>query len=73
MYLTNGFDKNSIMKYDLPGWMFLGGERSPCFTGKRNIELSDLDKQMMGEAYPTAPEKIHLLDEAIREYDRLKP
>ncbi len=44
-------DKNSIMHYALPEWMFKSGTNSPCFT-KRNTTLSATDKRMMGQAYP---------------------
>jgi hypothetical protein len=44
-------DKNSIMHYAFPEWMFLSGTNSPCFS-QNNIALSDEDKRMAGEAYP---------------------
>lgn len=45
------YDSNSIMHYSLPTWMFESGKISECYT-ERNIELSKLDKKMMGEVYP---------------------
>jgi hypothetical protein len=46
-------DKTSIMHYSFPAWMFKKAEASTCFTS-RNNELSPMDKQMMGEAYPAS-------------------
>jgi len=45
------YDKNSIMHYSLPFWMFKSGVESQCYTEK-NIELSALDKKMMNTIYP---------------------
>lgn len=43
-------DKESIMHYSFPDWMFTTGDQSPCYTHRNNV-LSDADKQMAGEAY----------------------
>ena len=53
-------DKESIMHYSFPDWMFITGNQSPCYTQRNNV-LSDADKQMAGEAYPqneTEAEKL---------------
>jgi len=54
-------DKNSIMHYSFPAWMFLSGEDSQCYTTE-NHELSPEDKAMMAEAYPMEPGNIQKLD-----------
>ena len=45
------FDRQSIMLYDFPAWMFYAGEKSRCYIGRRNNDLSDGDKAIMGIAY----------------------
>lgn len=54
-------DKNSIMHYSFPAWMFIQGEQSECFT-TANTVLSEEDKKMMGEAYPQDAGRIQKLD-----------
>jgi len=54
-------DKNSIMHYSFPAWMFITGEDSQCHTPE-NLELSAEDKKMMAEAYPVEPVRIQRLD-----------
>lgn len=62
------YDKNSIMHYVFPEWMFLSGANSPCYV-KENLGLSEADKEMAGEAYPF---KEHLLAEKrMRQRDRI--
>ncbi|MGB3774405.1 MAG: hypothetical protein WA951_04040 [Leeuwenhoekiella sp.] len=50
-------DKNSIMHYSFPAWMFISKEKSPCFT-EENTSLSEEDKRMMQVAYPYANDLI---------------
>lgn len=44
-------DKQSIMHYAFPDWMFINGTSSPCYI-KENGTLSDQDKLMATRAYP---------------------
>ena len=60
--IYSAHDKHSIMHYSFPAWMFVTGEDSPCFTTE-NTELSDMDKEMMGDAYPFDEELIAMNDE----------
>jgi hypothetical protein len=39
MYLASDFDPLSVMKYDLPFWMYRRGKESHCYTGRINDEL----------------------------------
>lgn len=65
-WLLTGFDKNSIMKYYFPDWMFKQGQSSSCYSAE-NVVLSDTDRAAALKAYPKAPS---LLRSAIQE--RLK-
>ncbi|HLT93019.1 MAG TPA: hypothetical protein VKZ56_00590 [Membranihabitans sp.] len=60
--IYSAHDKHSIMHYSFPAWMFVTGEDSPCFTTE-NLELSETDKEMMGDAYPFDEELIAMNDE----------
>ncbi len=53
----SAYDKNSIMHYSFPAWMFISKDKSPCFT-EENTELSKEDKRMMQVAYPNKNELI---------------
>lgn len=44
-------DKESIMHYSFPDWMFTSGDHSPCYTTRNDI-LSAADKTMAAQAYP---------------------
>ena len=57
-YDVGPFDKDSIMKYFFPDWMFVAGTNSACYTGAENLVLSDGDKQGAAKVYPRAPEGI---------------
>lgn len=50
-YLVGTFDKTSIMKYFFGAFMFIKGDKSPCFTATENLVLSDQDKVGAHEAY----------------------
>jgi hypothetical protein len=45
------YDKQSIMHYSFPEWMFILGSASPCFIEVNNA-LSEEDKKMAAKAYP---------------------
>src|SRR5690606_173425 len=60
--IYSAHDKHSIMHYSFPAWMFVTGENSPCYTDE-NTDLSETDKEMMGEAYPFDEELIAMTDE----------
>lgn len=49
--MFSDYDKESIMHYSLPAWMFKSGTKSKCYTEK-NVELSGMDKKMMSTIYP---------------------
>lgn len=44
-------DKQSIMHYSFPAWMFLSGTASPCYVDEPR-GLSEQDKTMATKAYP---------------------
>lgn len=56
-YLRSEFDRQSIMKYEFPAWMFRNGEQSRCFS-VRNVDLSVKDVEGMGRAYPRRPQEM---------------
>ena len=68
MFIASDFDRNSIMKYDLPDWMFIDGLNSDCFTGRWNGVLSNLDKATMAKAYPQSIRDIEKLEKEIQEF-----
>jgi hypothetical protein len=57
-YEVGPFDKDSIMKYFFPDWMFVSGTNSHCYTGGENLVISDGDKQGAAKVYPRTPESI---------------
>jgi hypothetical protein len=57
-YLTGPFDKNSIMKYYFPEWMFISGAQSPCCTPAENLALSAEDQQGAAKVYPRTPAEV---------------
>jgi hypothetical protein len=57
-YIATPFDKDSIMKYQFPEWMFASGALSQCFTATPNAELSNGDKVGAAKVYPRAPAQI---------------
>jgi hypothetical protein len=50
-FTVGPFDRDSIMKYSFPAWMFRDGENSHCFS-QRNAVLSPEDKKGIAGAYP---------------------
>jgi hypothetical protein len=56
-YEVGPFDKDSIMKYFFPAFMFIAGEQSHCYTPTENLVLSDGDKAGAEKVYPRAPEQ----------------
>jgi hypothetical protein len=57
------FDKDSIMKYFFPDWMFTSGTHSQCYTTAENVILSTGDKAGAAKVYPRAPERIKAASE----------
>jgi hypothetical protein len=57
-YVVGPFDKDSIMKYFFPDWMFTSGTMSSCYTGEENLVLSTGDKEGAGKVYPKASAEI---------------
>lgn len=51
-------DKDSIMHYAFPDWMYKSGEKSPCYTSEHNT-LSATDKRMATKAYPFGTRAIN--------------
>jgi len=52
--LTTSLDKQSIMMYSFPDWMFANGKNSACYTAE-NLTLSPIDIQTVEEVYPKDP------------------
>lgn len=50
-------DRESIMHYSFPAWMFVSKEASPCYIPE-NTTLSDEDKRMAQRAYPFSKNSI---------------
>ena len=61
-YVMGPFDKDSIMMYSFPDWMFASGNMSSCYTSE-NLVLSIGDKQGAAKVYPKAPEQIKAASE----------
>ena len=57
-YEIGPFDKDSIMKYFFPAWMFTLGTASPCYTDSENLKISDGDKAGAAKVYPRGPAEI---------------
>src|SRR5262249_21719948 len=68
------YDRESIMHYFFEPELFKRGRASPCFVG-RNQMLSERDKQMAREAYPTdvASQNQHLQQRATAASAALAP
>lgn len=72
-YMVGQFDKFSVMKYVFGAFMFVSGEKSPCYTSSENLALSDQDKDGARKAYPSdaaavasvASQKRKLLNEIL--------
>ena len=62
------FDRQSIMKYSFPDWMFTRGTASVCFTA-RNVVLSGGDISGARRAYPQSASEVR--DAARRGRDAL--
>lgn len=54
------FDKDSIMKYEFPDWLFRDRRNSKCFS-ERNDMLSSLDRAGIADAYPRELSLIRLM------------
>lgn len=52
------FDRESVMKYYFPTWMFVKGTESPCWTGAANDTLSTRDREFVGQFYPRARDRV---------------
>jgi hypothetical protein len=59
-YEIGPFDKDSIMKYFFPDWMFASGTHSQCYTTAENVALSDGDKAGAAKVYPRSPDRIRV-------------
>lgn len=59
------FDKDSIMKYFFPSFMFIAGEHSPCYTSAEALDLSAGDKKGAAAVYPRESAAI-MADKSIR-------
>lgn len=51
-YTSASFDNRSIMRYLFPHYLFEAGARSPCWSERGNVELSQLDLDGAREVYP---------------------
>jgi len=68
------FDKFSIMKYYFPGWMFMQGEQSDCYSPGGNNDFSDEDKARIAAFYPKDPDAAKKQkDEQVSQITRLAP
>jgi hypothetical protein len=57
-YEVGPFDKDSIMKYFFPDWMFSSGTHSACYTPAENLVISAGDKAGAAKVYPRASEQM---------------
>lgn len=53
-YLRSAFDPRSMMRYDLPEWMFKPNTANAC-RGFKAENISSMDRQGAAEAYPRSP------------------
>lgn len=51
-YEVGPFDKDSIMKYFFPAWMFTLGTASKCYTDSENLVISAGDQVGAAKVYP---------------------
>jgi len=58
-YDVTSFDRDSIMKYYFPAWMFVDANASHCYTGVPNVVLSPGDIQGLQRAYPRTLADVH--------------
>jgi hypothetical protein len=58
---TTDFDKDSIMKYYFPAWMFVDGDHSSCYSSHENVVLSSGDIAGVRKLYPHAAGEIKVL------------
>jgi hypothetical protein len=56
-FQLGAFDRQSIMKYSFPEWMFTRGTASVCFT-PRNVTLSAGDVEGARRAYPQSASEV---------------
>jgi hypothetical protein len=75
-YLIGSFDKTSIMKYYYDAFMFVSGDKSPCYKPGENETLSAQDEVGASDAYPGDPSKaataISQLDTILRSVSEFK-
>jgi hypothetical protein len=57
-FLSGEFDRESVMIYRLPSWLFQDGTKSHCYIANENTGLSDTDKEMVLKAYPRSQVEI---------------
>ena len=57
IFTSTPHDRDSIMHYSFPSWMFINGEQSKCFSPPHSM-LSRVDQQAMGQAYPKNPQSV---------------
>jgi hypothetical protein len=67
----SAFDKDSIMKYYFPGWMFNNGDRSACWS-KENLSLSAEDQRAALQTYPRDAAQIqNAVNEQMKVFQNL--
>ena len=73
-FVVGGFDKLSIMKYYFDPTMFSAGDKSPCYTGAENLQISALDKAGVASVYSSDPgiQKAALLEQIQSTQDMSK-
>lgn len=62
-YLTTAFDAASIMKYYFEPWMFVNGQKSYCYNGTANNNLSPGDIAGIQRAYPHSKNELDVFIE----------
>lgn len=67
----SAFDRDSVMKYYFPGWMFNNGDKSACWS-KENLSLSAEDQKAALQTYPRGAAQIqNAVNEQMKAFQNL--
>lgn len=70
-FVSGPFDRESIMKYAFPAWMFTRGQQSRCYS-IRNSVLSGQDKEGAALVYPRSQAAaLATIDKQVKVYEGL--
>jgi hypothetical protein len=64
--IATKYDPKSVMKYSFPAEFFVNGEKSPCYTGPPNDDISKFDRALLAYMYPPKAQARAKADEQRR-------